>query len=343
MDSKVRLAVHIAMAVAVIVTAVLAARGVGNIVAEKLVKVTPYGIGEMPASTGEQQANDDNSDLLMYNRNLFNQKAGQSDDEEPSTPTETVEEIPEEVQEIAVDGKHPVLTDLRVLLKGTQVASDPAYSVALFMPLEGTDARMQYLLEGDQLLNEAKILRIVRNRVYMLRTTQGDRLEYIDTRTTEEDLAEAKKVIEKIKVAESKPAPEAKPAEPAKAAAPGEISADQIKKVGADTYEIPHDTLAQIRKNPNVLKNPKYGAIPQIQPVYKGGGINGFRLLNVQGDSLYAQLGIKSGDTLLDVNGKQLDNLQNAMALFDTLSPGEDIKIKINRAGAEKTLTFHLK
>lgn len=344
MDSRVRLAVQIAIVVVIILAGVLTARGVGNMAAKKLIEMTPYQTSTSAASSTGTEATDvseDTTDGLLYNRNLFNQHAGQGDEEEVSK-SEEVEPIPEEIQEIAVDGRRPILTDLRVLLKGTQVASDPTYSVAMFMPLEETDAKMQYLHEGEELLSEARVLSIVRNRVYMIRHTQGDRLEYIDTRTTEDDLNEAKKVIEKLKVVETKPA-ETKTASATGSATKAEVSADVIKKVGADTYELPRATVEAIRDNPNILKQPQYGAMPKVQPVYKGGNVNGFRLLGVESDSIYAQLGLKSGDIILDVNGQQIDNPQKAMSLFDALGANQDVLLKVNRAGAEKTLTFQLK
>ncbi len=339
MESQVKLAIRIGIVAAVIGLAFLSARGVGNIVSKKIASITPYevSVADEPKKA-ELQNNEDDLEFVVYNRDLFNNKANIEEEETTEEP-QVIEAIPEEVQEIAVDGKRPVLTDLRVLLKGTQVASDPRYSIAMLMPLEGSDPRMQYLQEGDDLLNEAKIVNIVRNRVYMIRHTQGDRLEYIDTRTTEEDLNEAKKVIEKIKASEA-----AKPVEQKAAAAVAEVSADVIKKVSPDTYEVPRATVEEIRNNPNILKNKsKYGAVPKIKPVYKGKGINGFRLTEVDSNSIFAQLGLRTGDQIIDINGQQIDNPQKAMSFFDALAPDQDVSVKINRGGSEKTLTFQLK
>ncbi len=339
MDSRVRLIVNIGLAILVMALAILAARSVGNFVSEKIVERIPYTVAKQnTVETKDAAVEDDSLTMLVSNRNMFNMKDKDVDEDPIVEPI--VEDVPEIIQEVAGDGKRPILTDLRVLLKGTQVASNPTYSVAMFMPLEGTNVRMQYLKEGDKLLDEATILRIVRNRVYFIRFSQNDRLEYIDTSTTENELNEAKKVNEKLKVAEAKPAAETKPA--AKTAT-ASISADSIKKVSADTYEVPRATLEQIRNNPNILKDPKYGAIPKISPVYKNGAVNGFRVNGVEASSIYGQLGIKSGDTILDINGQQVDNPQKAMAFFDNLAPDQNITIKLNRGGNEKTLTFRLK
>ena len=348
MDLRVRLIVRLAAAVVGVLIAVMAACGIGNVIGKKVVAVTPYDVSVVKADDIkiDSQNTGDDADVLMYNRNLFNQK-GTAEEPEATPEVEEVADVPEIIEEIAGDGVRPVLTDMRVLLVGTQVASVSAYSIAMFMPLDGgADARMQYLNEGDTLLSEARIVRIVRNRVYMERTTQNNRLEYIDTRTTEQDLNDAKVALEKQAEKEKEREKEREKAaaaaekKVADAAAPAEV----VRKVSADTYEVSRDVIEQIRKNPNSLKNnAAYGPMPKVQPVYKNGNIGGFRLLGVESNSVYAQLGLKSGDTIIDVNGQTVDGPQKAMALFDALKPGQDIGIKINRSGQEKTLTFQLK
>lgn len=350
MDSRVRLIVRIVMAAVGVLIAVLAASGIGNIIGKKVAVITPYQVNVIDESEIKIEADavQEDNESLLFNRNLFNQKGTSEEPDEPDEVPEIVEET-EVLEEIAGDGVRPVLTDMRVLLVGTQVANIPAYSIAMFMPLEGgADARMVYLNEGDMLLKEARILKIVRNRVYLERTTQNNRLEYIDTRTTEQDLNDAKvaleKQAEKDKQAEKLREKAAADAEKKTADAASPASTEVVKKVGTDTYEVSRDVVEQIRKNPNSLKNNSaYGPLPKVQPVYKGGNIGGFRLLGIENGSVYAQLGLKSGDTIIDVNGQQVDGPQKAMALFDALNPGQDIGIKINRSGQEKTLTFKLK
>ena len=342
MNSRIRLAIALGVVAMLLLTAVCGARGVGNIIAQKVVAMTPYDVPPVKSQDDEaQKSPDDAYDVLVYNRNLFNQKSVQDEAEPEPEPISDDDAL---VEEIAVDGSRPVLTDLRVSLKGTQVASDPAYSLALIMPLDdGADARMQYLGEGGMIWGEGRIVRIVRNRIYMVRTTQGDRLEYLDTRTTEEELAEAKKAFEKA--AESQKVAE-KAAE--KAAEKGKEKTgggtELVKKIGTDSYEVSREVVDAIRKNPNSLKNnAQFGKMPKVQPVYKGGNIGGFRLLGVDSNSVYAQLGLKSGDTIIDVNGQTIDGPQTAMALLDALKPDQNVGLKINRAGQEKTLTFSFK
>lgn len=347
MESLIRSAVTGTIVVLTVGVAFISAKIVGNEISRKIVEITPYEVANVKTEKNKKVvAGDDGSDILIYNRNLFNQHAGE-DESEVEKVEETVLEETDVLEDISSDGSRPVLTDLRMLLHGTQVASDPAYSLAMLMPLDGgADARMMYLSEGSEVLGEARIIKIVRNRVYMVRTTQGDRLEYIDTRTTEEDLAEAKKAFEKFaekeKAAEQRAKEAQAAAEKAKAAQAG--GGEIVRKIGADTYEVSREVAEAIRKNPNALKNSaKYGPMPRVQPTYHGGTISGFRLLGIEENSVYAKLGLKSGDTIISVNGQTIDGPQKAMALVDALKPDQNVSMKINRAGQEKTLTFQFK
>ena len=161
MNSRIRLAIALGVVAMLLLTAVCGARGVGNIIAQKVVAMTPYDVPPVKSQDDEaQKSPDDAYDVLVYNRNLFNQKSVQDEAEPEPEPISDDDAL---VEEIAVDGSRPVLTDLRVSLKGTQVASDPAYSLALIMPLDdGADARMQYLGEGGMVLGEGRIVRIVK-------------------------------------------------------------------------------------------------------------------------------------------------------------------------------------
>ena len=79
MDSKIRLAVRIGIAVLLVIAAVAAASSVGNVISEKVVALTPYEVNEVKpveADAASINPTDDNADILIYNRNLFNQKAG---------------------------------------------------------------------------------------------------------------------------------------------------------------------------------------------------------------------------------------------------------------------------
>ncbi|MFA5623889.1 MAG: type II secretion system protein GspC [Bradymonadales bacterium] len=331
MNSRIRIAVALVAFVLLVGASYFIAKGVSAFISQKLVALTPYEVSALPATAPTDFDAYEDKTLLLYNRNLFNQKGGM-EDEPPQEPEPVVEH--EEAPVEALGGDRPILTSLKIKLLGTQVASDARYSLAMIGLLDEPIAQPLVLGVGGEVLNEAVVVGIVRNKVYFRRHSHGNRIEYIDIDTTAEDVAAA--------AASAPPPTPAKVAKPEGEPAKAIVDASVIKRVGPDTYAIPRATAEEVRRNPKVLQDPKFGAIPKLQPVYKKGAISGYRLLDVAPDSIYSQLGIRSGDTLLDINGQQLDNPQKAMSFFDQLQPGQDVGIKINRNGQERTLTYKL-
>ena len=134
------------------------------------------------------------------------------------------------------------------------------------------------------------------------------------------------------------------PVEVPEAAADASAVAEVVKEIGPDTYEISRDFLMQIRRDPNAFAdNPAYGPLPEAQPVYKGETVTAYRLLGIEENSLYARLGLQSGDVITEVNGQPADDIQILRALAGAQGGGQDIILKISRNGMEKTLTYKIK
>ena len=74
-------------------------------------------------------------------------------------------------------------------------------------------------------------------------------------------------------------------------------------------------------------------------PYTKDGKISVLKLLSVKGDSLFAKLGLKRGDVLEKINGKELD-VQQGMALFNSLKSENKINLELIRRGKPQTLEY---
>lgn len=365
---------HIVLGVQIVVVAIVAlflAVGVNGVLAAFLVSQTPaasaspQAMKPAPVTAANQGAQ---FESLLFTRNLFNQNA----DIEPTPAMPVPEPRPGTGDEGALEdlvaeeepppSGVPVPTDLQILLVGTQVAEDPAWSLAILKDLEASPGANDALYSrvGQTIKEDATILRIDRKRVYFRRISQGGRIEYIDIETTEaqvrQRLVEARREPAKPATRAPEPAPgsttpspnvsQAEPAPqtpPVRVASAGAVDPSAIESLGEDTYGIPRDMAEQVRRDPKMLQDPRFGAPPQIQPVYAGGGVSGFRVLGVQPGSIYDKLGLKNGDIIQNVNGQVVDNPQKALAFFDQLGPSQDVGIQVNRRGRHKTLTYKLK
>ena len=105
MDLRVRLIVRLVAAAVGVLIAVMAACGIGNIIGKSVVAVTPYDVNVVSADDIkiDSQNTGDDADVLMYNRNLFNQK-GAAEEPEETPEVEDVADVPEVIEEIAGDG-----------------------------------------------------------------------------------------------------------------------------------------------------------------------------------------------------------------------------------------------
>jgi general secretion pathway protein C len=80
----------------------------------------------------------------------------------------------------------------------------------------------------------------------------------------------------------------------------------------------------------------------RIVPAFEGGKLSGFRLLSVRADSLYAELGLRSGDVLETVNGASLSSPAVAVGLVTSLRDQRQISVVVNRGGERLTWDLSL-
>ena len=85
------------------------------------------------------------------------------------------------------------------------------------------------------------------------------------------------------------------------------------------------------------------GMQARIIPNYHNGKYEGFRLVGVRPNSLYAALGIRSGDIVKRVNGQDLNTPSKALELFNQLQTSSTITVDITRYGKNITLTYKVK
>jgi serine protease Do len=64
----------------------------------------------------------------------------------------------------------------------------------------------------------------------------------------------------------------------------------------------------------------------------------GVKVAGVTPGSPAEKAGVKDGDVLLKVDGKDVANLQGFSGILRGLSPGQTVKVVLARAGAEQTI-----
>ena len=117
---------------------------------------------------------------------------------------------------------------------------------------------------------------------------------------------------------------------------PGPTAGIDAKPDG--TYDVHRGVLYRLASEPDVLAS---GG--RVVPTVKDGKPVGFTLYAIQPGSLYAALGLRSGDKLLGANGMKLTTPDEVLAAYSKLRDASEIRLSVMRAGKplEIVLTMH--
>jgi general secretion pathway protein C len=82
----------------------------------------------------------------------------------------------------------------------------------------------------------------------------------------------------------------------------------------------------------------------RVQPVFNQGKLNGYRIFpgGTRGTSAFTQLGLRSGDLIVAINGTSLDDAARAMDVLQTLSSSASATITVSRNGASQEVNLNL-
>ena len=71
----------------------------------------------------------------------------------------------------------------------------------------------------------------------------------------------------------------------------------------------------------------------RVRPVYDltSNAVEGVRVLDVQPDSFWAELGIQSGDLILELDGEPINTPAATVRLMDSVSKGEILTLRVQR------------
>ena len=200
---------------------------------------------------------------------------------------------------------------LNAKLLGTVVMSIPEYSIATIFHQNETG---QFSL-NDQ-IEDGVIVDIQRNKVLINR---GGALEYLEVEglNREEDLA----------------------SDSGKKGRSGDGKIEEgIYQKSETEYEIAREKLeSSLSDINNILREAR--AVPYMIQ----GQMQGFKILSIRYKSIFRELGLKNGDVIEQVNGKNLDSIESSLGLFQDLRNESAFTINIQRQGNKQTLRYEVK
>jgi general secretion pathway protein C len=202
----------------------------------------------------------------------------------------------------------PVNLHLR-LLGTSQMSQSRPYAV-----IEDESSRRQSLYRlRDEIPGGGRLVLIEKNRVIVERNGQNVALEI------------------PLNPAFAQSSSAAQPARRTKAPSAG------VRRVAPNRWQLSRATVDRSMQNLGQLLMQA-----RATPNLKGGKIEGFRLSEIQPDSLFGELGLQNGDIITQVNGQQINDPARAMQLLELLRNQQSISLDVIRNGQPTELDFDI-
>lgn len=217
-----------------------------------------------------------------------------------------------EVQADEVKDDAPVPSTLPINLIGTIVHSSNTKSIAN-IEIKSKNITLAVRV-GNTIDNLARLESVERGKI-IIRNSNNNRLEYLELKDLNKIAFNSKQKVSEV------------------------ATTEEIKQVAPNKFEIKRaDVLKYTSDLSNILQ--QASTIPMRGP---GGEIIGFRLVNIQPDSIYTQLGLQVGDVIKGVNGEPIDSPAKALELYNALKGSNDIKINMERSGRDQDMEYQIK
>jgi len=112
---------------------------------------------------------------------------------------------------------------------------------------------------------------------------------------------------------------------------------ESVEFIPGEPVQLTHDELNSYVKNPNkIWKNIR------IQELRKNGTIDGFRVNYVKKGSFFEKAGLKSGDVIKGIDGKEIKSLSDVMKYYSNVQTLDGLSLSIARGEEELDLEFNV-
>jgi general secretion pathway protein C len=80
----------------------------------------------------------------------------------------------------------------------------------------------------------------------------------------------------------------------------------------------------------------------RIRPHFRNGKPDGFRLTGIRPNSIFYKMGLKSGDIITGVDGKDIESVDDALKFYQNLQSSSRVQLQIKRRGRPKTIDYRI-
>lgn len=209
-------------------------------------------------------------------------------------------------------------TKLNLKLWGTVTGSarEP-YAV-----IEEKGKRRQNLYRVKDTVQNATIKLILREKVVL--TVEG-----------RDEVLEMEKVT--AKESASRPLPTTTVSAPAAPPQPDGSQMESDQPTGEEQIVLDRTEMEAAMQNVNELMRQV-----RIRPHFRDGKPDGLSFTGIRPDSIFRKMGLRNGDVVTGVNEGRVENMNDAVGLFQELGNADGLELKIKRRGQDQLLKYSM-
>ncbi len=227
-------------------------------------------------------------------------------------------------------------------LVGTVVGS-PDYTYAV---IEDLNAKRQDLYRVGDLVREAKLVEIARNRVVL--DNRGRREELLSFEKAEPTAAPPEPAARQQppprrappppQPQENPPPQEGGPAQPDQPSQEEEEADVEVQRLSDNMWRVNREDLVEQMDNiGQFLKEAR------LTPHFNAGQADGFMLSNLPKNSLLERMGLRNGDILRGINGQRFGSMEEVLQVYQQLQSQPTLQLEIERGSRPETLTYEVR
>jgi general secretion pathway protein C len=81
----------------------------------------------------------------------------------------------------------------------------------------------------------------------------------------------------------------------------------------------------------------------KVRPHFTDGKPDGIMLSSIQPRSIFRRMGLRSGDIITGVDGKEIESVDDALQFYENLSSSSNLKLQLKRRGRETMIDYTIK
>jgi len=108
-----------------------------------------------------------------------------------------------------------------------------------------------------------------------------------------------------------------------------------VRKPGVRNVTLDRGQLGAAMENANDLLTQV-----RIRPHFKNGKTDGLSVTGIKPNSIFRKMGLRNGDVLTDINGESIENMNDAIEMFQKFDDTDGVQIRIKRRGREQTFKY---